>query len=94
MNKQTQALVDSGFQGFQKAHPNTTFPAKNTKLRPLTQQQKNDNRTLARRRVLIEHIIGLLKRVRILAERYRNRRRRFGLRLHLIAAIANPELIL
>ena len=39
-----------------------------------------------------EHIIRSLKIFRILSERYRNRRRRFGLRFNLIAAIYNFEL--
>jgi len=39
-----------------------------------------------------EHIIRSLKVFRILAERYRNRRRRFGLRFNLIAALYNHEL--
>jgi hypothetical protein len=38
------------------------------------------------------HINCRLKIFRILAERYRNRRRRFGLRFNLIAAILNSEL--
>jgi hypothetical protein len=36
-------------------------------------------------------VIGKLKVFRILLERYRNRRRRFGLRVNLIAAIYNYE---
>ncbi|HEY9877581.1 MAG TPA: IS5/IS1182 family transposase, partial [Leptolyngbyaceae cyanobacterium] len=32
-----------------------------------------------------------LKRFRIFSSRYRNRRRRFGLRLHLLAGILNFE---
>lgn len=39
----------------------------------------------------IEHN-NRLKIFRILAERYRNRRRRFGLRFNLISAILNSEL--
>lgn len=38
-----------------------------------------------------EHINARLKVFRILAERYRNRRKRFGLRFNLIAAIYNLE---
>jgi hypothetical protein len=34
----------------------------------------------------------MLKRFKIIADRYRNRRRRFGLRFFLIAAIYNMEL--
>ena len=46
----------------------------------------------AKKRVLIENIIRKLKIFRILSERYRNRRKRFGLRFNLIAAIYNLEL--
>ncbi|MBS4170054.1 hypothetical protein NEOC95_000773 [Neochlamydia sp. AcF95] len=37
-------------------------------------------------------MIGLLKRFKIIADRYRNRRKRFALRFNLIAAIYNWEL--
>ncbi|MBT7069820.1 MAG: IS5/IS1182 family transposase, partial [Anaerolineae bacterium] len=38
------------------------------------------------------HVIGKLKVFRILSERYRNRRKRFGLRFNLIASLYNFEL--
>ncbi|WP_395461592.1 hypothetical protein [Wolbachia endosymbiont (group A) of Therophilus tumidulus] len=38
------------------------------------------------------NVIGLLKRFKIIADRYRNRRKRFGLRFNLIAGIHNFEL--
>jgi len=41
---------------------------------------------------LIENIIRQLKIFRILSERFRNRRKRFGLRFNLIASIYNMEL--
>jgi len=40
----------------------------------------------------VEHVIGKLKIFKILSDRYRNRRRRFGLRFNLIAGIYNFEL--
>jgi hypothetical protein len=67
-------------------------PFKKTKWHPLTQEQKASNRTLSRKHILIENIIRRLKIFRILSERYRNRRKRFGLRFNLIAAIHNLEL--
>jgi hypothetical protein len=88
----TKAILDSGYQGFQKEHQNTAIPAKKTKLKPLSKEQKKTNRQLASDRVLAENVIGSLKRFRILAERYRNRRKRFGLRFTLIATIYNMEL--
>jgi hypothetical protein len=50
------------------------------------------NRDLARRRVIAEHVNCRLKVWRILSERYRNRRNRFGLRFSLIAGLCNYEL--
>jgi hypothetical protein len=43
-------------------------------------------------RVLNENVIGVLKRFHIIADKYRNRRKRFGLRFNLIAGIYNYEL--
>jgi hypothetical protein len=48
--------------------------------------------TSSSERVPCENVIAMLKRFKIIAYRYRNRRRRFGLRFFLIAAIYNKEL--
>jgi len=61
-------------------------------LHPLTAEQKASNRALSQKRIGVEHAIRSLKIFRILSERYRNRRKRFALRLNLIAAIYNGEL--
>ena len=66
---------------------------KSDKNKPLTLLHKQINREIGKRRIRIEHVNGKLKTFRILAERYRNRRKRMGLRLNLIAAIYNMELI-
>ena len=58
----------------------------------LTTEEKSFNHALSSRRVVIEPVIGFLKRFRIISDRYRNRRKRFGLRFNLIAAIHNYEL--
>ncbi|SPR12179.1 IS5 family transposase ISOt6 [Orientia tsutsugamushi] len=39
-----------------------------------------------------ENVIGMLKRFKIIADKYRNRRKRFGLRFNLISCIYNFEL--
>jgi transposase len=84
-------LGDSGYQGLDGLHANSRTPQKKSKRRPLTDEQKADNREISRQRIGCEHVIGRLKVFRILSERYRNRRRRFGLRFNLIAAICNLE---
>jgi len=88
----TCILADSGYQGLTQLHPNSQTPAKKSKLHPVSKEQKAINRALSRKRILIENIIRRLKIFRILSERYRNRRKRFGLRFNLIAAICNLEL--
>jgi transposase len=88
----TCLLADSGYQGMLAFHSNSQTPVKKSKLHPLSQEQKASNRKLSQKRILIENIIRRLKVFRILSERYRNRRKRFGLRFNLIAAICNMEL--
>ena len=92
ISPETCLLADSGYQGMLAIHPNSQTPVKKSKLHPLSQEQKANNRKLSRKRILIENIIRRLKIFRILSERYRNRRKRFGLRFNLIAAICNMEL--
>jgi len=90
--QETCLLADAGYQGVVALHTNSQTPAKKSKLHPLSHEQKADNRDLSRKRIFIENIIRRLKVFRILSERYRNRRKRFGLRFNLIAAIRNMEL--
>jgi len=90
--KHIRVLADAGYQGLAKLHENCQTPFKKSKYHPLTQKEKQSNRALARKRILIEHIFRTLKVFRILSERYRNRRKRFALRFNLIAAIYNLEL--
>lgn len=68
------------------------MPKKRSKNNPLTKEDKAKNKQLAQERVLNEHVIGMLKRFKIIADKYRNRRKRFGLRFNLIAGIYNYEL--
>lgn len=65
------------------------MPIKKKKNLPLINVEKQHNKTIGKIRVVIEHINRQLKTFRILSERYRNRRKRFGLRINLIAAIVN-----
>ena len=92
VTEQICILADAGYQGLSNLHSNSQTPAKKSKLHPLSAEQKAANRKLSKQRILIENIIRKLKIFRILSERYRNRRKRFGLRFNLIAAIYNLEL--
>jgi transposase len=87
-------LTDKGYQGIAKLHPSSCTPSKKPRKAKLDRFERQHNRLLSQLRVVAEHVNRRLKIFRILAERYRNRRRRFGLRFNLIAAIVNFELAL
>jgi hypothetical protein len=92
IHRSIRSLTDTGYQGIHKLHQNSELPKKKTKKNPLTKEDKKKNRTLSSERVANENVIGMLKRFKIISDRYRNRRKRFGLRFNLIAAIYNMEL--
>ena len=87
------AETDTGYIGIMKLHANSILPKKSSKKCPLTAEDKAANRKISSDRVGNEHAIGFMKRFKIIAERYRNRRKRFGLRVNLIAGICNYDAI-
>ena len=91
LSKVQACLADSGYQGLHKIAENAQTPKKPSKHHPLTDDDKTRNRAIAKQRIGCEHVIGRLKVFRILKECYRNRRKRFGLRFNLLAAICNLE---
>uniref|UniRef100_UPI0025F6E776 transposase family protein n=1 Tax=Nostoc sp. NMS7 TaxID=2815391 RepID=UPI0025F6E776 len=88
----TQGLHDSGYQEIDQYHNNSYTPKKKPKKRELSVSEKDYNRFLAKAIIGIEHINRRLKIFKIFGDRYRNRRRRYGLRCNLLAAIYNYEL--
>ena len=92
IHPEIKVLTDSGYQGLQKLHGKTEMPKKKSKKKPLSKEDKRKNQSLSSDRVTNENVIGLLKRFKIISERYRNRRKRFALRFSLIAGIYNLEL--
>ncbi|WP_074383714.1 transposase family protein [Acinetobacter pseudolwoffii] len=82
-------MTDLGYYGLEQDGFKLLMPIKKKKNFPLFDAEKNYNKMIGKIRVVIEHINSQLKRFRILSERYRNRRKRFGLRINLIAALVN-----
>jgi len=90
---ETKFDTDTGYLGIKKIHANSEHPIKGSKYHKLPQSEKLFNHQISSDRVLNEHVIGFIKRFKIIADRYRNRRKRFGLRFNLIAGICNFETI-
>jgi hypothetical protein len=99
VNANILILADSGYRGIQKIHANTLLPIWHKEdIAKLSEAQKAackaTNKKILSRRMKIEHVIGHhIKTFKIVAEKYRNRRKRLGLRFNLIAAITNMNLI-
>jgi len=89
---EVSVIADSGYQGLQKIHEKTELPIKKQKNKQLTKEEKRSNMLLASKRTFNEHVNGVVKVFKIIAEKYRNRRKRFNLRFNLIAGIYNFEL--
>jgi hypothetical protein len=60
------AKGDLGYLG-----ANIKIPIKASKLHPLTQKQKERNKSFSRKRIVVEHVLASLKAYRILADRFR-----------------------
>ena len=85
----TALIGDAGYQGLWRTHGHAITSHKATHASPLSAQQRQDNRVLARVRQGVEHVIRRMKVFRVLKGIYRHRRRRFALRVQLIAALCN-----
>lgn len=93
VNAKTLILADSGYRGMHKVHANCKYPLrhKEDKARMPDSERHEYNRAISSLRMKIEHVIGRIKRFKIVAERYRNKLKRFCLRFNLICAIVNFE---
>jgi hypothetical protein len=70
---QVTLWVDTGFQGIAKQHPNTQMPKKTTRKKPLSPEQKQNNRIISGIRVTVEHAIAGIKRMAVMTLPLRNR---------------------
>jgi len=73
-----------GYQGILKFHKNSETPKEKPKGGQLTSEEKAANKLLASERMLVENTIAKVKVFKITSSKYRNRRKRFGLRMSLV----------
>ena len=86
-------MTDTGYQGIQKLHLKSELPKKKNKNNRLTKANKNKKQEIASEREANENVIGMFKRFKIIFDKYRDRRKRFGLRFNLLSAMHNMEFI-
>jgi hypothetical protein len=89
LHPETEKLADSGYQGMQKIYSNTKLPIKKKKKRPLTEEEKEWNYQLAKRRIKIEHVNRRCKIFRIVKETYRGKHKNYGKTWSVISGLVN-----
>jgi IS5 family transposase len=89
LGKNKKVIADKGYQGIHNIHTGSETPIKKKKEQKLSKEEKEYNRELSKRRIIVEHMNRKIKIFRIFSSKYRNRRRRFGLRVNLIVSIIN-----
>lgn len=63
---------DKGFEGFNPEGCTIYRPMKKPKGRDLTAEEKQKNKEISKKRILIEHAIGSIKTFRIVKDTFRN----------------------
>lgn len=71
-----QVNLDRGYEGAEDRYPNNKVykPKRAQRNHPLTLFERLYNHLINKTRILVEHVIGRLKKFRIVSELYRNRR--------------------
>jgi len=92
INPNAKIKTDKGFLGIKKLYPNSEVPHKASKHHPLTKEQKQYNRQLAKERTMIEHRNRECKIFRICKEQYRGKHKNYEKTWKLVSAIVNLKL--
>ncbi|WP_202149347.1 transposase family protein [Candidatus Sarmatiella mevalonica] len=78
--KEPRLFVASGYQGITDIHQNADFPCKASKNKPLDAEEKEYNTGLFKVQVVVEHVFGDIKTFKIMADRYRNKIKRYNVK--------------
>lgn len=93
--KEAKSYLDRGYAGVNRDYPNHNFlvPVKRNRWkRQLTLSEKIKNTKLAKKRVIVEHILSKFKKYRILSEVFRSRINHYNQDFKNIAALVNFRL--
>jgi DDE superfamily endonuclease/Helix-turn-helix of DDE superfamily endonuclease len=87
------ALGDQAYQGLDQWHPQRlgATPRRKPRGQPRRPQDRPYNRAFARRRIVVEHAIGRLRRYQALAQLDRHHRRRHPARVRAVAGLVNRQ---
>ena len=84
---------DSGYQGIQKDFPEikSRIPVKKQRGISLEKKDKRHNRKLGKERVVVEHMIGKMKKFNIMGTKFRNKLNRYDNMTSIVSGLVNPK---
>ena len=90
-DKRPKCSSDLGYKKIEEFYPGAEHkqPHKKEQNGKLTKRKKQDNKSIGRRRVPVEHAIGKLKRYRILGRPFDGTIKQFDLTLSILTGLAN-----
>ena len=83
------ALGDCGYQGIAELHPGGACPRKKPRGKPRPPADRRYNRAFSRRRVVVEHSIGRMRRYQAITQVNRHGRKGHAVRVRAIAGLVN-----
>jgi hypothetical protein len=90
----TPVYIDTGFEGAHKLNEKINYrkPVKKPKNKKLNGGQKLGNKLISRTRVKVEHVIGHMKKFKIVADKCRNISRSMDSSFEIICGIVNFQI--
>ena len=85
-------IGDLGYAGIRDIHPSGACPRRKPRGRPRPPEDVRYNRAFSRRRIVVEHAIGRLRRFRPVAHVNRDRRKGHATRVRAVAGLVNRML--
>ena len=87
---------DSGYQGIQKGFPEikSRIPIKKPRGKNLEKKDKKHNRKLSKERVVVEHVIGKMKKFNIMGTKFRNKLKRYDDMTSIVTGLINLKVVI
>lgn len=82
-------LGDLGYLGIKEIYKNAMIPYKSSKKKVLTEQEKEFNKQLSKRRIIVENKIRECKIFRIAKDVFRGKHKNYGLIWNIVAGLVN-----
>lgn len=91
LHRESTLLADSGYQGIEAYHKQSSIPIKKKKGQRLTVEEKAYNKALSKQRILIENVNRRCKIFKITKDVYRGKHKHYSLTWNLVAALVNAR---